>query len=155
MSEEVARVTTVVAVEPEIAFRIFTRDVDAWWRYGPRFRPGLGPDGRMRFEPEVGGRLLEVYSEGEPFELGRILVWEPTKAIAFEMFGRDFEEGDTTRVDIRFDPVAKGTRVSIEHRWETLAADHPFRHGMQGEALVSAMNLFWADLLTALRVHAD
>ena len=32
------RVTTRVAVDPATAFEVFTRDIDLWWRRGPRFR---------------------------------------------------------------------------------------------------------------------
>ena len=155
MSEQCARVTTVVATTPEIAFRIFTRDVDAWWRFGPRFRPGAGPDGKMRFEPEVGGRLLEVYSEGEPFEFGRILDWKPGERLSFHMFFRDFAPGERTRVDIRFEPTDGGTRVSIEHAWDEIRADHPFRHGLDDEALTGAMGLFWGDLVRAFGKAAN
>ena len=33
-----ARVTVGVAVPPEEAFRVFTQEVDLWWRRGRRFR---------------------------------------------------------------------------------------------------------------------
>ena len=31
-------VTTMVAVEPALAFAVFTEELDLWWRAGPRFR---------------------------------------------------------------------------------------------------------------------
>ena len=151
MSDDTAIVTTVVPADPDTTFELFTRDVDAWWRRGPRFRPALGPEGQLRFEPGVGGRFLEEYQEGAPFELGRVLAWDPGKRLAFEMGGRDFQPGETTEVEVRFESVAGGTRVSVTHRWSELRAGHPFAQGMEGEALVSAVGLFWADLLTSLR----
>jgi hypothetical protein len=33
-----ARASVGVAVPPEEAFDIFTREIDLWWRRGPRFR---------------------------------------------------------------------------------------------------------------------
>ena len=56
-------VTTVVEVAPETAFTVFTEEVDAWWKHGPRFRPGGDRPSSMRFESGVGGRLLEVYED--------------------------------------------------------------------------------------------
>jgi hypothetical protein len=49
------RVTTVLDVDPQAAFRIFTEDVDAWWGRGPRFRWAPGREGTLRFEPEAAG----------------------------------------------------------------------------------------------------
>jgi hypothetical protein len=59
-STDSVRVTTVVPVDPPAAFEVFTGQVDAWWKRGPRYRPGLLRLGVMRFEPPgVGGRLLD------------------------------------------------------------------------------------------------
>jgi len=62
-------VSVLVAVDAATAFRAFTEDVDAWWGHGPRFRSCPGARSVMRFEPGVGGRLVEVWDEeaGEGF----------------------------------------------------------------------------------------
>lgn len=80
-SSDAVTVTTKVAVDPATAFRVFTEEVDAWWRRGPRYRFRPGRDGVMRFEPGAGGRLVEVYDEaaGDVFEVGRVLAWEPCR----------------------------------------------------------------------------
>ena len=70
-------VTTVVAADPATAFDVFTREVDAWWKQGPKFRPSVRGPGTLRFEPGVGGRLLETYDDESTFEFGRVKVWEP------------------------------------------------------------------------------
>ncbi|MGF1467927.1 MAG: hypothetical protein ACFCGT_17540 [Sandaracinaceae bacterium] len=64
------RVQTRVAVPPDVAFRAFTQEVDAWWRRGPRFRFGHGDEGVLRFEPRVGGRFLEERPGAELLEVG-------------------------------------------------------------------------------------
>ena len=33
-----ARVSVLVRVPPEQAFRVFTEEIDAWWRRGPEYR---------------------------------------------------------------------------------------------------------------------
>lgn len=147
-------VSTVVDVDPETAFEVFTREVDRWWRSGPRFRPGPGP-GEMRFEEGVGGRLLQVDDADQATELARIRVWEPRRRIVLDMRGRDLAPGESTEVEVRFEPTGTGTRVTVAHRgFEALGPDHPVRHGLGDEAFRASMGLFWADLLTALRRHA-
>jgi uncharacterized protein YndB with AHSA1/START domain len=148
-------VTTLVDVDPATAFRIFTDEVDLWWRRGPRYRPEIAGEGTMRFEPRVGGRLLEVYETGKVFELGRIHAWEPGARLLFDWRARNFEPGETTVVEVRFEESGNGTRVTLEHRgWDSISAGHPARHGLTGEAFTSMIGLRWADQLVALRARA-
>lgn len=152
MKRETARVTTLVRVEPAEAFDVFTREIDTWWKRGPRYRVG---GGTLRFEGGRGGRLVESRSEGE-FEIGRILVWEPPARLVFEWRARDFAPGEATEVDVRFEKAEGGTRVVLENRgWEKIPAGHPVRHGLSGVAFMDAMGLWWAEILTAFRSRAD
>ena len=156
-STDAATVTTVVAVDPATAFEVFTEEVDAWWKHGPRYRAGGGRKGTMRFEPGVGGRLLEVFNEAEggSFEQGRVSVWKPGEPLSFDMGGRDLGPGESTQVDIHFEQVEEGTRVTVVHSgWDVFEDGHPVRHGLVGEAFQSMMGLWWADLLVAMRRHA-
>jgi uncharacterized protein YndB with AHSA1/START domain len=157
-NDDCVTVTTRVALDPATAFAVFTEEVDAWWRHGPRFRPGHGRKGVMRFEPGVGGRLLEIYDESrdDAFELGRVTVWEPGALLVFDFRARNFAPGQITQVEIRFEPEAGGTRITLEHRgWAGIPADHPARHGLEGAAFTAMMGLFWADLLVAARAYAE
>jgi hypothetical protein len=152
-----ARATTLVAVAPEHAFELFTEQVDAWWKRGPRYRFRAGRDGTMRFEPGVGGRLVEVYDEsaGDVYEVGRVRIWKPPERLVFDWRGNTFAPGERTEVEVWFEPVPGGTRVTIEHRgWDALPEDHPTRHGLRGEAFVSMIGLWWAELLVAIRTRA-
>lgn len=156
-STDSVSVTTLVAVDPATAFELFTDEVDSWWKRGPRFRPGIDRSGAMRFERGVGGRLLEVYDDAtrDAFELGRVRVWEPSDRLVFEMGGRDFKPGEATEVEVRFEAVDTGTRVTVVHRgWDSVPAGHPVRHGLEGGAFTSMMGLWWGDLLVALRARS-
>lgn len=147
------RVSTVVAVDPEAAFEIFTNDIDVWWRRDPRYRSVS--DAALRFEPGPGGRLLAVDASGAEFETGAILAWEPGKRLAFEWRARNFAPGQVTEIEIHFEPHPQGTRLTLEHRgWQAIPDDAPVRHGMTGEAFHSFFGLWWADLLVSLRAHA-
>lgn len=112
----------------------------------------------MRLEPRVGGRFLEVYDEAcdEHFEIGKVRVWQPPERIVFGMRGRDFHPGESTEVDVRFEPVNGGTRVTVHHTgWDALPADHPVRHGHDNEAFTDMMGVWWADTLTAMRTYVE
>jgi uncharacterized protein YndB with AHSA1/START domain len=152
------RVTAWIDVEPEAAFALFTEEVDAWWKKGPRYRFGRGEEGVLRFEPGLGGRLVEVFDEetGEHFEVGRIVAWDPGARLAFQWRSPDFAAGEKTEVEVLFEAARGGTSVTVIHRgWDTLRRDHPVRRGYQGRAFLDMMGLVWADLATSLRAHAS
>ena len=149
-------VTTVVTVDPTTAFRVFTEEVDAWWKRGPRYRHIDDPASTMRFEPRVGGRLLEVHAtgSGEAYERGRVLVWQPGGRLVYETAGRDMTR--PTEVEIRFEAVDAGTRVTVEQRgFDAIPADAPVRHGLAEPAFIAMMGSWWADLLAAHRACAQ
>ncbi len=155
---DAVRVTTVVEVAPEAAFAVFTGELDAWWRGGPRFRWHPERKGRLVLEPGEGGRFLEVYPDDadEPFEVGRVRVWDPPRRLVFSFRARSFAPDESTEVEVRFEPEGDATRVSVEHRgWAALRSDHPARHGMDASAFGNMMGAWWADLLTAARRHAN
>ncbi len=146
-------VSTLVAVDPATAFEVFTEEIDAWWKQGPRYRVDADRKSTMRFEPKIGGRLLEVYDEarGEAREIGRVLVWDPPARLVYES-GQSRVPVERTEVEIRFEPADQGTRVTVEHRgWDRVPLDSPVRHGLSGPAFIGMMGLWWADLLTAHR----
>lgn len=155
---ETARVTIVVAVDPSTAFRLFTDEVDAWWARGPKNRFRALWAGIMRFEPGVGGRLMEIYDEEtcDAYEVGRIRVWEPGRRLLLDWRLPNFAPDEITEVEISFEPVEGGTRVTVEHRgWEALRLDHPARHGLAGDAFRMFRSRLWADHLAAIKRHAE
>jgi hypothetical protein len=122
-ADSVVTASVEVAVEPAIAFRIFTEEIGRWWQPGPINWNDSGRAVGIRFEPGVGGRWIEVYDEatGEGFECGRILVWEPGVRLVF-LYQDAGHEIDDTEVEVRFEAIDGGTRVTLEHRgWEKVA----------------------------------
>jgi uncharacterized glyoxalase superfamily protein PhnB len=109
VTEKSASAEVQVAVEPMTAFTAFTDEIDAWWVRGPINFFDSGRAVAMRIEPGVGGRVLEVYDEarGDVLELGRITAWEPGAQLTYRSLV------DDTQVDVRFDAVEGGTRVSV------------------------------------------
>jgi uncharacterized protein YndB with AHSA1/START domain len=151
-------VSLQIAVTPAVAFEVFTEELDAWWQRGPRYRFVPPYAGMLRLEPGVGGRLLHLPEAdgGDPFVVGRVQVWEPPARLAFSWRLPNFAPHETTEVDIRFDPVDEGTRVTLTHRgWDGVPDDHPARHAHRGRAFVLFKGHWWAEVLGAAKRHAE
>jgi len=147
-----ARVSALVRVPPAEAFRIFTEEIDQWWRSGPAFR--IGP-GAITLEAEPGGRLLER-NGAQQRVFGRVLRWEPPELLLLEWRGANFAPDEKTEVEVRFDPSASGTLVTITHRgWASIRGDHPARHGQRTRVFLRSMGSWWGQLATSLREHAE
>lgn len=56
--------------------------------------------------------------------MGRVTVWEPAERLAFVYRSVHLPDDLATEVEVRFEPVGGGTRVTLEHRGlEALPAD--------------------------------
>jgi uncharacterized protein YndB with AHSA1/START domain len=154
---DAARVTVMVAVRPEVAFEVFTREVDLWWRRGPKFRPLGRKPGVLAFEGGGGGRLFEALGGGRApqiIEVGRITAWEPPERLAFDWRNSAFAQGKRTHMEVTFKPIAGKTEVTVEHTgWSSLRESHPARHGLAGAAFARSLGMFWGELMSAMREH--
>lgn len=157
-SGDSARVEVQVAVQPAVAFEVFTKEIDRWWRRGPRFRFGGRQSGKLYFEPRAGGRLFESFGEGpnaRVFEAGRVTLWEPPTRLVFNWRHLNFAPDETTEVEVPFEAIGNGTRVTVEHRgWASLRRGHPARHGLLGPAHCRELGLWWSELMSAMRDFA-
>jgi uncharacterized protein YndB with AHSA1/START domain len=158
LSGDQARVSVSVEVEPDDAFRIFTEQIDQWWRRGLRFRHAGTRRGFIRIEPRADGRLFESFesASGESVvEVGRVRVWEPPRRLVFSWRNANFAADEITEVEVEFRPMQSGTLVCVTHRgWAALREDHPARHGLVGAGFARMIGLWWGDQLTSLRRHA-
>lgn len=155
---DVAVVTATVAVEPAVAFEVFTTQIDLWWRRGQRFRNAPGGRGTLFLECRHDGRLFESVASaaGETvIEIGRVLTWTPPSQLVLRWRNRNFAPQEFTRVEITFEPCTAGTQVTVRHSGlASLRADHPARHGLAPPEYVRMMGLWWADQLISLRGRA-
>lgn len=155
-----ASASVALRVPPAEAFRVFTEEIDLWWRRGRRFRHAPGQSGFVRLEPGAGGRLFESFDRGggeRVVETGRVLVWDPPRRLLLEWRAINFAPHERTEVEVCFEATSRGgTLVTVVHRgWSALRADHPVRHGEAAPAFMRTMGMWWADLLTLLRLHAQ
>jgi uncharacterized protein YndB with AHSA1/START domain len=152
MTSAAVVVSIEVAADPQLAFDVFTADIDAWWLRGPQHRFRAPWDGTLRFEPGPAGRLIEQYADGSAFVIGRVVRWEPGRRLLLSWRLPNFAGAEATEVDVRFEPIDGGTRVSVEHRgWDGLRDGHPVRHGKTGLDLQYMKAQLWAQNLTSLR----
>jgi Activator of Hsp90 ATPase homolog 1-like protein len=153
-----ARASVQVALLPASAFALFTQEVDSWWRRGRRFRHAEGRSGLVCIEPGVGGRVFESYGTGSGehvLEMGCVQVWQPPHRLVLAWRNSNFAAYESTEVEVLFDAVGAGTRVTVIHRgWAAIRADHPTRHGLAVDAFLRMMGLWWGDQLTSLRLLA-
>jgi uncharacterized protein YndB with AHSA1/START domain len=119
----VATASVDVSLGANEAFDLFTNDVDRWWKRDPINWNDPERAVGVRFEPGVGGRWIEVHdaATGEGFVMGHITAWEPGTRVVLTYIDAGHEI-DGTEVEIRFEPIERGTRVTVEHRgWERVA----------------------------------
>ena len=88
---------TTVPCPPERAFAYFTRDIARWWPLTLYSRGGADAQD-VRFEPRVGGGLVETTRDGAAHRWGTVDAWDPGARIAFSWHpGRD--DSAAQRVD--------------------------------------------------------
>ncbi|MGZ3418762.1 MAG: SRPBCC domain-containing protein [Polyangiales bacterium] len=163
MAGDVATVSVRVEVPQQMAFSIFTEEIDRWWRRGFKFRHAGGAEkangGIIRIEPGVGGRLFESFESDSGttvFETGRVTLWEPPRRFALEWRNSNFAPHEKTLVEVSFEDHGETTLVTVRHSgWSALPDDHPARHGKTGAEFARMIGMWWADLLTSLRQLAD
>jgi uncharacterized protein YndB with AHSA1/START domain len=157
-AQDRVRVTVSVGVEPAIAFRVFTEEIDQWWRRGPAYRMAKADRGILHLEPHVGGRLFESFeTDAGPrvVQTGEVRVWDPPARLVFDWRNVTFAAHEKTEVEVNFEPTRSGTLVTLTHRgWNTIRGDHPVRHGHDVREFLRSMGMWWSGLLTSLRSHA-
>jgi len=89
--------------------------------------------GGMAFETGTNGRI----TEGE-FEVGRVITWIPGELIHLQWHQADWEPGEVTNVEMRFEPISDGTRLTLEHSgWGGLIGDSGEQTGWFARAIAA------------------
>jgi uncharacterized protein (TIGR02594 family) len=157
------RVSASVFVEapPDIAFEVFTAQIDSWWRHGMKFRSGARDVSVLHLECRLGGRLFETIEApggdaGHVVQTGTVTAWDPPRALEIEWRGVNFAPQEKTTVAVTFEPRRDGTQVTLVHAgWAALPPDHPVRHGQAVRAFITGMGLWWSDQVTSLRMTVE
>ena len=113
MTADAVTVSTVVAVTPAVAFQVFCGEIDRWWRRNPTYRKHT--DSVVHFVEQPTRRLVEVSVDGS-LDLGEVTRWEPPNLLRMDWrLPVGVEPGSSNTVEVRFDPVEAGTRVTVTH----------------------------------------
>src|SRR5690606_28131801 len=110
------RVSVSVAVPVDAAFRLFTEEIDQWWRRGLKYRVAGSRRGILALEPKVGGRLFESFDDADETRVvvtGRVTAWDPPTHLVFEWRAVNFAPHEKTEVEVTFEPTARGTLVTV------------------------------------------
>lgn len=154
-----AKASVLVKVPPDEAFRVFTEEIDSWWRAGLRYRIGKRRS-VVHLEPKLGGRLFESFetADGAPKtkETGHITCFEPPRRLVLTWRAVNFAPHEETEVEVLFEPSPSGTLVTVCHRgWSKIRPDHPVRHGQDVRTFLQGMGRWWGDLMTSLRERSS
>lgn len=147
-----------VKASPQRTFDVFTQEIAAWWRPKDFFKFTPRSPGTLSFEPPGdgnSGRLVETLTNGKVFEIGDIRVWEPGCRLVFGWRQATFAKDLETEVEVRFEPVGKETRVTVEHRgWDRVPPEHVAKHGFPEPLFMRRQGEWWTELLEALADRA-
>jgi uncharacterized protein YndB with AHSA1/START domain len=145
-----------VAAPPERTFAAFTDEIGEWWQPNGLFRFTDLAGTRLAFEPVPPERLVEIGADGERFEIGPVLEWQPPHRLVFGWRQDSFPDDRSTEVAVRFDAVDTGTRVTVEHfGWDAIPQEHAARHGFPLGAFQQREAEWWQVLLRALAARVS
>jgi hypothetical protein len=135
-------------------FTVFADQLDAWWPLDPFSLGGRDRIARFVIEPEVGGRITEVWHDGTHHDWGSFTRWDPPAGfvMTWNVTGRP------TEVELTFQPIAEDhTLVHLEHRgWDSLTqaelvAACPRGGGYPG----GAIDRGWTVILSRLKTYSE
>jgi uncharacterized protein YndB with AHSA1/START domain len=134
---ETAVTTSVVVDVPQArAFKVFTDEIGTWWDPDHHLLPEGTTLTAMVFEPQVGGHVYDVVSDGSECRWSRVLAYDPPDRVVFSwdinlQWEIETDLDRTSEVEVRFIAEAPDrTRVELEHRnldrhgdgWEQMRA---------------------------------
>lgn len=141
-----------VKATPQRAFYAFVGEIAEWWQPDELFRFTPHGPGVVAFEAGPGGRFTETLPDGKVFEIGRITVWQPGERLVFTWRQATFAPGQSTEVEVRFEPVGEETRVTVEHRgWESVPQEHVARHTFPDAVFLARHGEWWQVLLSRFK----
>jgi uncharacterized protein YndB with AHSA1/START domain len=109
--------SVIVKAPPERAFELFVGAMGDWWPKGRTV--GQTPHAEIVIERRPGGRWYERSHDGVETDWGTVLdVSPPGRLLLAWQLDASFryDPALTTEVELTFEPLDGGTRVTLEHR---------------------------------------
>jgi uncharacterized protein YndB with AHSA1/START domain len=135
-----------VKAPPDRAFELFVGHMGAWWPKGRTV--GQTPHLDIIVERRPGGRWYERSEGGVETDWGKVLALSPPDRLllAWQLdAGFRYDPAFSTEVELTFEAVDEGTRVTLEHR-------NLERFGDSAEKLAQQLGGGWP---TFLKYYAD
>ena len=110
MSDDTLVVEFDVRAPVERAFAVWTERAGVWW---PKGHTVSGDPDSVRFEPRVGGRIVERARDGAEHVWGEVTAWDAPSRIEF-LWHLFFDRTQATRVALTFSDQGATTRVRLE-----------------------------------------
>ena len=110
-----------VARPVDVAFKVFAEEMSGWWPLHDGFAYAGDKAKDIIVEGREGGRFYERATDGEEFDIGTVVVWDPPSRMVITWSQDDWAA--PTEVEVAFAPDRDGTRVDLEHRgWDRVGA---------------------------------
>jgi uncharacterized protein YndB with AHSA1/START domain len=113
------RKALVVNAPREVAWRVFTEQIGAWWPLA-HYKIGKANAVDAVIEPRVGGRWYERGEDGSTCDWGSVLGWEPPSRLLLSWdINADWQYDPELKTELEIRFIAQGkrvTRVELEHR---------------------------------------
>jgi uncharacterized protein YndB with AHSA1/START domain len=110
--------SVVLRCSPQRAFALFTEHAGLWWPAERRHTKDATSTIRM----EATGRFFERSSDGSEVALGEVRLFEPARRLLLDWYPGTGRERPT-RVEVDFEAVDGGTRVTVRHGPGAAGAD--------------------------------
>jgi len=143
--------TTRVKAPIAHAFEVFTSGLTRWWPHNHGV--GKKPIEKVLMEPRLGGRWLEIASDGEKTTVATIIHWEPPHRLVLRWQVNAQWKADPamkSEVEVRF--TADGpdaTRVElVHHKFETMGEE-------AGASMRNDVNRGWPGLIERFVEEAE
>ena len=119
---EPVRKSVTVPCSVERAFEIFTVGFDRWWPR-PRYSISQERTATVTLEPGSGGAIFEIRDDGERFEWGHVIAWDPPRGLTLA-WHPGLSPDAAQEVELRFSAAGDETLVELEHRnWDRLGEE--------------------------------
>lgn len=109
-----------VPLDQQRAFELFTDSMATWWPLGTHSCGGEDADD-IRFEGRIGGRVVEITTDGTEYAWAEVIAWDPPHRFALAWHPVP-EPLAATIIDVRFTTLDDGgTQIDLVHNaWEEL-----------------------------------
>jgi uncharacterized protein YndB with AHSA1/START domain len=144
------RKTIEVNVPIQRAFDVFASRMGDWWHKEHSIAVGTKQKDVV-IEPRAGGRWYEVGVDGSEHQWGHVIAYDPPRRLLLAwQLTREFAFDPTfeTPVEISFEEIAGGTRVTLEHR-------ELERMGIGADATLESMDGGWGFLLELFKAEVE